>query len=118
MSDESIGATSEFTTHYSELSTQNCLDMLLSDDKVSHLSHRILACLKTNPAARLKGEEAHALREIKRVLASELHQEAETDRVVRARLASYSRPIVEGSQEWEVLYRKTFEEELRKRRKP
>jgi hypothetical protein len=91
---------------------------LLSDDKVSHLSHRILACLKTSPAARLKGEEAHALREIKRVLASELHQEEATDRVVRARLASYSRPIVEGSQEWEVLYRKTFEEELRKRRKP
>jgi hypothetical protein len=33
---------------------------------------------------------------------------------VRAKLASYSRGIVEGSSEWDVLYRKTFEEEMRK----
>jgi len=36
---------------------------------------------------------------------------------VRRRLASYSRPLAEGSPEWETLYRKTFEEEMRKRRK-
>jgi hypothetical protein len=92
--------------------------MLLSGDKVTHLAHVILACLKKAPAARLKGDEAHALREIKRVLASELAQEEEIDRVVRARLSSYSRTIVEGSQEWEILYRKTFEEELRKGKRP
>lgn len=91
--------------------------MLLSEDKVSHLSHVILTCLKTNQAVRLKGDEVYALREIKRVLASELAQEEEIDRIVRARLASYSRPIVEGSQEWEVMYRKALEEEFHKRRK-
>jgi hypothetical protein len=92
--------------------------MLLSDDKVSHLSHVILGSLKASPAARLKGDEAHVLREIKRVLAQELAQEEDVDRAVRARLASYSRPIVEGGPEWDVLYRKTYEEELRRRRKP
>jgi len=92
--------------------------MLLSDDKVSHLSHVILTCLKHTTGVRLVGDEASALREIKRVLASEIAQEADVDRLVRARLASYSRPIVEGSSEWEVLYWKTYEEELRKRRKP
>ena len=92
--------------------------MLLSEDKVSHLSHLILDCFKRTPAVRLKGDEARALREIKRVLASDLAQEEEVDRNVRARLASYSRPIVEGSQEWEGMYRKALEEEFRKRRKP
>lgn len=92
--------------------------MLLSDDKVSHLSHVILRSLKADPAAALKGDEAQVLREIKRVLAAELAQEEDVDRAVRARLASYSRPIVEGSPEWDVLYRKTYEEELRRRRKP
>lgn len=92
--------------------------MLLSDDKVTHLAHVILSCFKKAPAARLTGDEAHVLRAIKRVLASELAQEAEIDRTVRARLSSYSRTIVEGSQEWEVLYRKTCEEELRKRKRP
>lgn len=88
--------------------------MLLSDDKVTHLSHVILGSVKKTPGVRVKGDEAQALREIKRVLASELAQEEAVDRAVRARLASYSRPIVEGSPEWEVLYRKTAEEEARK----
>jgi hypothetical protein len=92
--------------------------MLLSDDKITHLAHVILICLKKGAGARLTGDEAHALREIKRVLMSELAQEEDIDRTVRAKLASYSRLIAEGSQEWEVLYRKTIEEELRKRKKP
>jgi len=46
-----------------------------------------------------------------------LAQESEIDRKVRAKLTSYSRGIIEGSAEWEVLYRKTFEEETRKHTK-
>lgn len=89
---------------------------LLSEDKVSHLSHVILGAVKKSMAAKLTGDEAQALREIKRVLAAELAAEEEVDRAVRSKLASYSRPILEGSQEWDVLYRKTFEEESRKRK--
>ena len=92
--------------------------MLLSEDKLSHLSHVILQTLKASKVARLKGDDSQALREIKRVLADEVGQEAEIDRAVRSRLASYSRPIFEGSAEWETLYRKTFEEEARRRKKP
>ena len=51
------------------------------------------------------------------MLATEVAQEEEIDRFVRNRLASYSRPIPEGSPEWEVLYRKTMEEERRRRSK-
>ena len=91
--------------------------MLLSDDKFSHLSHVILGTLKKTAGVRLSGEEGKVLREIKRVLAEELAQEEEIDRVVRARLASYSRPILEGSAEWETLYRKGCEEEGRKRKR-
>ncbi len=91
--------------------------MLLSGDKASHLSHVILAHLKKRPHLRLKGDEGRALREIKRVLAAEVGHEEDLDRLVRKRLASYSRPIPEGSPEWEVLYRKTMEEERRKRSK-
>ena len=65
----------------------------------------------------VQADEGRVLKEIKRVLASELVQEAEIDRKVRAKLASYSRGIVEGSAEWDVLYRKTFEEETRKHTK-
>jgi hypothetical protein len=87
---------------------------MLSDDKVSHLSHVILGAVKKSSLIRMKSEEGQVLREIKRVLAVELAQEAEIDQKVRAKLASYSRGIVEGSPEWDVLYRKTFDEETRK----
>ena len=87
---------------------------MLSEDKVSHLSHVILNTVKASATVRITGDEERVLKEIKRVLASELAQEEEIDRKVKAKLASYSRGIVEGSAEWEVLYRKTFEEETRK----
>jgi hypothetical protein len=51
------------------------------------------------------------------VLGAELVQDQEIDRKVKAKLASYSRGIIEGSNEWDVLYRKTFEEEMRKQTK-
>lgn len=87
---------------------------MLSEDKVSHLSHVILLAVKNSPLVQVKTEDGRILKEIKRVLASELGQEQDLDRKVRAKLGSYSRGIVEGSPEWEVLYRKTFEEESRK----
>jgi len=90
---------------------------MLSEDKISHLSHVILQAVKKSSLVTVLGEEGRVLKEIKRVLASELAQEAEIDRKVRAKLASYSRGIVEGSAEWDVLYRKTFEEEMRKHTK-
>jgi hypothetical protein len=90
---------------------------MLSEDKVSHLSHIILSAVKNSPLAQVKSDDGRILKEIKRVLAGELAQEQEIDRKVRAKLGSYSRGIVEGSPEWEVLYRKTFEEETRKRAK-
>ena len=91
--------------------------MVMSEDKVSHLSHLILGAIKKSPLCQLKQDEGKVLREIKRVLASELALDEEIDRKVKARLASYSRPIVEGSPEWEVLYRKASEEEQRKHAK-
>jgi hypothetical protein len=90
---------------------------MLSEDKISHLSHVILQVVKKSPLVTVQADEGRVLKEIKRVLASELAQEEDIHRKVKAKLASYSRGIVEGSAEWEVLYRKTFEEETRKHAK-
>ncbi len=87
---------------------------MLTDDKASHLSHVILKAVKQSSLVTVKSDDGRMLKDIKRVLATELAQEAEVDRKVRAKLASYSRGIIEGSSEWDVLYRKTFEEESKK----
>jgi hypothetical protein len=90
---------------------------MLSEDKVSHLSRVILSAVKKSRLVQINSDDGRILKEIKRVLASELAQEQDIDRKVRGKLGSYSRGIVEGSPEWEVLYRKTFEEETRKHAK-
>jgi len=87
---------------------------MLSEDKTSHLSHVILQAVKKSTLVTVKGEEARILKDIKRVLAAELAQEEDIDRKVKAKLGSYSRGLIEGSPEWDVLYRKTFDEEMRK----
>ncbi|HAP38635.1 MAG: DUF507 family protein [Nitrospira sp.] len=91
---------------------------MISDDKASHLAHLALGALKKSPLCRLTEDDGKVLREIKRVIAAELALEAEIDKKVRAKLASYTKQIVEGSAEWEVMYRKTSEEEQKKRAKP
>ena len=91
---------------------------MISDDKASHLAHVVLGALKKSAQCRLTEDDGKVLREIKRVVAAELALEADIDKKVRAKLASYSRQIVEGSPEWDVLYRKTSEEEQKKRAKP
>lgn len=90
---------------------------MLSEDKASHLSHVIVKAIKRHATVRVAADDERVLKLVKRVVATELAQEEEIDRKVKARLASYSRGIVEGSAEWEVLYRKTFEDETRKQTK-
>ena len=53
--------------------------------------------------------------EISRVLADETRLEESIDQEVRRVLASYSRPPVAGSPEWDVLYQKTREQVYRRR---
>ena len=90
--------------------------LLLSDEKQMHLAHVILGSFTNMAQANIVGDQAQALREIKRVIAEHMKVEVELDQHIRRRLASYSRPLPEGSQAWDILYRKTYEEESRKRK--
>lgn len=90
--------------------------MILSEDKINHLSHLILNRIKKDNITTFITDEAKVLKEIKVVIMNELKLEEEIDHFVKRKLESYSRKIFEGSPEWEVLYKKFFEEESRKRR--
>jgi hypothetical protein len=61
--------------------------------------------------------EEKVLRDIKRTFADELRFDDDADTAVRRTIQSLSRRVPEGSPEWEVLYRKYREEELRRKRK-
>lgn len=89
---------------------------MLSDEKQTHLAHVIVSSLQKITQIKMTGDATQVLREVKRVLAEQMKAEEDLVQTVRKRLQSYARPIPEGSQEWDVLYQKTYEEELRKRK--
>jgi hypothetical protein len=91
--------------------------MMLSDDKISSLTHLILEGLIEKKWATLLEEESRVLREIRKIITSELKIQEEMDQAVRDKLLSYSRRSVEGSPEWEVLYKKFLNEEQLKRQR-
>jgi len=88
--------------------------MRMSRERIFYLADRILAELQATEGVALKvGDELRV--EVVRTLTDETKLEESIDQEVRRVLSSYSRPLVEGSPEWEVLYQKIREEVVRKR---
>lgn len=89
--------------------------MTLSDEKISHLSHVLFSGMIERDLIEPVVEEGKIRREIKRSLVSFLKISEDIDSAVRQKLQSFSRKIVEGSPEWEVLYKKFYKEEAARR---
>ncbi|HEV8716695.1 MAG TPA: DUF507 family protein [Candidatus Binatia bacterium] len=85
----------------------------LSDNRISALARLVLRELAAE--GQVVNERA-ALAESKRVLAEHFQRDDKIDELVRRKIASLSRRVVPGSTEWDVLYRRYFEEEARKRK--
>lgn len=85
--------------------------MMLSDDKITHMTHMLLRELMDKGLIKLKEGDGLVRREIKRTIINELKIGEDIDAAVRRKLNSFSKKLVEGSNEWEVLYKKFFEEE-------
>lgn len=91
--------------------------MMLSDDKISHMTHMVLKGLLEKNLVTLKDDDGAVRREIRRTIVQELREGEDIDLAVKRKLQSYSRKLVEGSPEWEILYKKSFEEEEKRRGK-
>lgn len=89
---------------------------VLSEEKISHLSHLVQDALEKDRHVTCKGSRKEILRVIKRTFTDAVALEEAVHDLVQKRLASYSKRIVEGSSEWEILYDKTYREEMNKRR--
>jgi hypothetical protein len=85
--------------------------MMLSDEKISHTSHVLLRGLLENKLITVKADDSEVRREIKKAIVNQLRIGEDIDAAVTKKLLSFSRKLVEGSPEWDVLYRKFYEEE-------
>jgi len=88
----------------------------LSESRISHLAHLVIDGLWKNDLADFPNE-GRALAEVKRTLNEFFRQEDQVDDRVRRKIQSLSRFVPPGSREWDVLYRKYYEEEMRKQKK-
>lgn len=87
----------------------------LSENRISHLAHLIMDGLWKEDLADFPNE-GRALAATKGVLTEFFNLDDRLDEIVRQKIQSLSRPIPPGSREWDVLYRKYLEEELKKQK--
>lgn len=90
--------------------------MKLSHEKLTHLSHVLVRSLEgTEGVSLLKDRNSIRLMVVD-MLRAEMRRDEEVEHKVRTKILTQKRQIPEGSQEWDILFRKYYEEELGKMR--
>jgi hypothetical protein len=90
-------------------------NMKLSRDKLTEISHKIVEMLRKSREVRLKNKDSNAVRlEILRNMTELLMAEDKVDRMARQKIRTQKREIPEGSEEWDLLHRRYYSEELKK----
>jgi hypothetical protein len=89
----------------------------LSREKILRLSHLILDYIEEDEGIDYFDEPQELRQQIMKIIEGELKTDEAIDALVRRKIESQKRTILEGSDEWEVLYKKYYEEETAKHRK-
>jgi hypothetical protein len=88
--------------------------MKLSRDKINDMSHKIVVALRKARELRIKKDLNEVRLEIVRDITEVLTAEDKVDHAARQKIRSQKREIPEGSEEWDLLHRKYYSEELKK----
>jgi len=88
--------------------------MKLSRDKINDLSHKVVAALRKSRDFRLKRESNDVRLELVKIITDLLQTEDKVDRAARTKIRTQKREISEGTEEWDLLHRRYYAEELKK----
>ncbi len=91
--------------------------MRLSREKMMQLSHVAIAYLKDERMVEFFIDPKDIRAEIFKFIENEGKVDEAIDAAVRQKIETQKRSIPEGSEEWDILYRKYFEEESARRRR-
>lgn len=86
----------------------------LSREKVNKLAHAVADALANTEQADFIEDRNTIRLEVKRLLEEKLGEEAKLDQAARQKIENQRRTILEGTPEWEILYRKYYAEEVKK----
>ena len=88
--------------------------MRISRDKVNKLAHTVADTLASLDQVDFIEDRNTIRTEVRRILEELLQAEAKIDASARLKIESQKRIIPEGTQEWDILYRKYYNEEVKK----
>jgi uncharacterized protein len=88
--------------------------MRVSDDKVNKLAHVVADTLAEIDEVEFLEDRNTIRQEARKALQKLLLEEVKIDQAARRKIASQQRIIPEGSQEWDILYRKYYNDEVKK----
>jgi hypothetical protein len=88
--------------------------MKLSRDKINDVSHKIVTTLRKSRDFRLKKDPNDVRLEIVRLVTELLAVEDKVDRAARNKIRTQKREVPEGTEEWGLLHRRYYAEELKK----
>jgi hypothetical protein len=89
-------------------------NMKLSRDKVNDISHKLVSAFRKARDLRLKKDPNDVRLEIVRLMTELLAMEEKIDRAARTKIRSQKKEIPEGTEEWDLLHRRYYSEELKK----
>jgi hypothetical protein len=88
--------------------------MKLSRDKITDISHKLVALMRKSRDLRLKKDQNDVRLDIVKAFTEILQVEEKADRASREKVRSVKRDIPEGSEEFDILQKKYYAEELKK----
>jgi hypothetical protein len=88
--------------------------MRISPDKLNKLAHTVADTLADVDEVGFLEDRNTIRQEARKALTTLLTDEARIDTAARLKIANQRKIILEGSQEWEILYRKYYNDEVRK----
>lgn len=88
--------------------------MRFTEERILYLARESLTRIRDEGLAQIPNFPL-ALRQARELIAQWAEKGDEIDAAVRRKITSIKRGIVEGSAEWDLLYRRYRDEELRKR---
>ena len=88
--------------------------MRISRDKVNKVARVVSDALAEMNEVDFVEDRNTIRLEVRKVLEELLNQEERIDQAARQKIENQKRTILEGSQEWDILYRKYYNEEVKK----
>jgi hypothetical protein len=88
--------------------------MRINTDKLNKLAHTVADTLADIDQVGFLEDRNTIRQEARKALTTLLTEEARIDQAARLKIANQRKIIMEGSQEWEILYRKYYNDEVRK----